>query len=137
MWQPKKNIFTSRNLVPAVAVIIVIGVAIVQLELGSFQRWHAVSWTLAPFFAVFSTYRRYWPSWQFWTSLTICMGLHLALMWRVWARLLANVDWLVREHGISFALEELEGVLLLIAVGVVMRRLAISTRASVYQYPET
>lgn len=118
----KRRVLTSDNLVLLVAVLVAIGAFLMQSSLGMAQRWHAATaWTRVPFSVVVVTYRRYWSFWRFWASLAICLALHLGLMWLIFGRLLARVEWLGTASVIPF--EFVEGFVLLGLVAVFMHRL--------------
>jgi hypothetical protein len=104
------------------SVLLAVGSAILMSHFGMSQKWHAAAcWTLVSFAIVVSMYRRYWSSWRFWTALTICLLIHLIIVWEVFAQVLDGEKKMGTMYVIPF--EYLESLALLIAVALLMRTL--------------
>jgi hypothetical protein len=86
------------------------------------QKWHAAAcWTILPFSIAIPAYYRYWSGWRFWAAWTICLLLHLGLMWLIFAKVLAGVERMGTLYVVPF--EYVETFVLLIPIGLVMRAL--------------
>jgi hypothetical protein len=118
----KRRVITRDNLVLVVAGLIAICAVIMEGRLGLPQRWHAATtWTIVPFAFVAMIYHKYWISWRFWTAWTVCLAVHLLGMWLIFSRLLVKVQWMGTMYVMP--LEFLEGLALVIPVGLLMRKL--------------
>lgn len=104
-----------------IAALVAIFAAIIQFKLGAPQKWHAaITWTVLPFSVVIMAFRRYWTSWRFWVALSLCLGLHALIMWEIFGRLLAEVQWLGTIYVLPF--EFVEAFLLIFVVAQLMRK---------------
>jgi len=100
--------------------VVICGVAMIHFHMA--QKWHAAAaWTVVPFAIAIPTYYRYWSGWRFWAAWTICLLIHLAVMWLIFAKLLAGIVRMGTLYVVPF--EFVETFVLLIAIGLVMRAL--------------
>jgi hypothetical protein len=110
---------------------VIAGFITIHFRLG--HTWDAVAcWTILPFSVAIPVYYRYWSDWRFWTSWTICLLLHLGLMWLMFGRVLTEIARMGMMYKVPLELfgfflvvlfAVLEPYLLLAAIGLVMRRL--------------
>jgi nicotinamide riboside transporter PnuC len=123
----KRRVRTSDRVILLVTLLLALGSAFAMAHFGMTQKWHAAAcWTLVPFSAVVPMYRRYWSRWRFWAALTIRFVAHIALMWIIFARMLASIKQMGTLYVIPF--EFVEGFVLLLAVTILMRALGLKDK---------
>jgi nicotinamide riboside transporter PnuC len=127
MIRVRKPVRASDRLVLFVVLLLALGSAFAMAHFGMTQKWHtAACWTLVPFSAGVPMYRRYWSRWRFWAALTICFVAYIALMWMIFARVLASLKQMATLYVIPF--EFIEGFVLLLAVTILMRALGLKDK---------
>jgi hypothetical protein len=118
----KRRVAIRDNVVLLIACLLCLVILLLMSHFGMPQKWHAaIAWTAVPFSVMVMMYHRYWSQWRFWVSLSICLLMHIGLMWVIFAKLLADVKWLGTMYVIPFEFVEL--FILLGAVGMLMRKL--------------
>ena len=88
----KKRTLVSDDTVLWIGTGLVLAAAIIFDKQGMPQRWHAaIMWTAVAFGPPTVVRRRMWKSWSFWLTWLVYLSLHLALMWLVFAFVLAKI----------------------------------------------
>jgi hypothetical protein len=106
----------QENLGLLIGVSVKIVAAIIMDGKGMAQKWHAaILGTTVPFVSVVLSYPSAWPRrWSFWTSVAICMTLHLIGIWIFFQYGLINVSRL--GWGLWLPIAAVEAVALLVVV---------------------
>jgi hypothetical protein len=105
-----------ENLGILIGVTVTIVAAIIMDGRGMPQRWHAAIFgTTVPFVFVVLSYPSAWlRRWSFWTSVAICLALHLVGIWILFQYGLTQIPRL--GWGLWLPIAAVEAVVLLVAV---------------------
>ena len=75
------------------ALLVVLGLAVVASRLGLPQKWHAaIIGTVVPFAMVIMGVRVAWSRWSFWASLVVCLALHIVAIWVFFQQVLSGIQ---------------------------------------------
>ncbi|MGD0736183.1 MAG: hypothetical protein ABR976_13600 [Terracidiphilus sp.] len=111
----KQTVF-SDNLLEWIIAGLALAAVIVFGRLGMPQKWNAaIVWTAVAFGPPLLARRKVWNSQSFWTSWAIYLILHSALMWVIFAYLLAKVKTLGMVFVVPFAAIEAFTILILLS----------------------
>jgi len=72
----------KENLSVALGVTITLVLAVEAYRLGLPKKWEtAIYGTTVPFAFVTASYPLRWRRWSFWAAFTICLAVHVAVIW--------------------------------------------------------
>ena len=134
----KKQLRRRDNVLWPILLLFYVIAVFTTIHFNVSHTWDkAACWTILPFSVVIPAYYRYWSDWRFWTSWTICLLLHLGLMWLMFARALTDIERMGMIYSVPLGLLwffvvvsflALEPFLLLVAIGLCMRKFGYSDK---------